>query len=63
MDRWDAFFMIVAGYVAVVSLVRLMANRRNELVEKIREEIAKRRAEAEARAAAAEEEDLEQEAA
>ena len=48
MDRWDVVFMIVAGYVAVLSLVRLMANRRNELVTKIREEIDRRRAAAEA---------------
>jgi hypothetical protein len=49
--------LIVAGYVTVLSLVRLMANRRNELVEKIREEIDRRRA------AAEEAEEHEQEAA
>ena len=43
MDGWDILLAATAGYVAIVSLVRLMANRRNELVEKIREEIAKQR--------------------
>jgi hypothetical protein len=43
MDRWDLFLFVVAGYVTVLSLVRLMANRRNELIEKIREEIDRRR--------------------
>lgn len=47
MDRWDVVLLIVAGYVSVLSLVRLMANRRNELVEKIREEVERRRAAAE----------------
>ena len=42
MDRWDMLCLVVAAYVSIVSLVRLMANRRNELVAKIREEIAKR---------------------
>jgi F0F1-type ATP synthase membrane subunit b/b' len=58
MDRLDLLLMIVAGYVAVVSLVRLMANRRNDLVAKIRVEIEKQRAEAaEAAATAAQEHD------
>ena len=55
MDRWDIFLAIVASYVAIVALVRLMANRRNELVEKIRAEIAKQRAAARAAAEAEEE--------
>jgi hypothetical protein len=59
MDRWDVFLFVVAGYVAIVSLVRLMANRRNELVEKIQEEIDRRRAAAEEAA----EDDQSQEAA
>jgi hypothetical protein len=59
MDRWDVFLFVVAGYVAILSLVRLMANRRNELVEKIREEIERRRTAAEEAA----EEEQSQEAA
>jgi hypothetical protein len=57
MDRWDVLLAAAATYVAVVSLVRLMANRRNELVVKIREEIAKQRAAAAAAAEAAEQSD------
>ena len=33
MDRWDIMLLLAAGYVSVVALVRLMANRRNELIE------------------------------
>ncbi len=62
MDRWDIMMMAVAAYVAIASLVRLMALRRNELVAKIREEVARQRAAAEAAALAAEEA-AEQEAA
>ncbi len=61
MDRWDVLLALVAAYVAIVSLVRLMTNRRNELVTKIREEIVKQRAAAQAAAEAAER--AEQEAA
>ena len=43
MDRWDVLIAAFATYVAVVSLVRLMANRRNEVVAKIRDELAKQR--------------------
>jgi hypothetical protein len=48
MDRWDVLLAAAATYVAVVSLVRLMANRRNELVARIKQEVAKQRAAAEA---------------
>jgi hypothetical protein len=43
MDRWDVLIIFVAAYVSVVSLVRLMTGRRNELIGKIRNEIAKQR--------------------
>jgi hypothetical protein len=59
MDRWDIFLIAVAGYVSVVSLVRLMAQRRDELVAKIRAEIAKQRAAAAAKAANEDEQDQE----
>jgi hypothetical protein len=36
--------MSVAGYVAVLSLVRLMAARRDEVVRQLRAEIERRRA-------------------
>lgn len=52
MDRWDVLIIFVAAYVSVVSLVRLMAQRRNELIGKIRDEIAKQRSAAAAKARA-----------
>jgi len=43
MDRWDVLIIAAASYVAVVSLVRLMAVRRNQLVEQVREQIDQQR--------------------
>jgi len=40
MDRWDVLLIGAAGYVAVVSLTRLMARRRNQLVDQVREQMA-----------------------
>ena len=40
MDRWDVIIISVAGYVAVMSLVRLMARRRNQALEQIRGQIS-----------------------
>ncbi len=40
MDRWDLLIGAAAGYVAVMSLTRLMVRRRNELVEAAREQVA-----------------------
>jgi hypothetical protein len=40
MDRWDVLILAVAAYVAVMTLVRLMAHRRNELVGQVRQQIA-----------------------
>ncbi len=39
MDRWDVFIILAAGYVAVMALVRLMARRRNQVLEQVREQI------------------------
>jgi hypothetical protein len=39
MDRWDVVIILGAGYVAIMSLVRLMARRRNQSVEQIRGQI------------------------
>lgn len=39
MDRWDWLIYAAAGYVAVTTLVRLMAHRRNELIEQVRQQI------------------------
>jgi hypothetical protein len=33
MDSWDVTLLVVAGYLAVVTLVRLMARRRNQLYD------------------------------
>ncbi len=35
-DRWDVLLLVIAGYVAVMSLVRLMSTRRRELAAKFR---------------------------
>jgi hypothetical protein len=52
MDQVDVLMISVAAYVAVVSLVRLMAARRDEVIRQIRAEIERRRAEAAAQAEA-----------
>jgi hypothetical protein len=44
MDQIDMLMIAAAGYVAVVSLVRLMAARRDQVVRQLRAEIERRRA-------------------
>ena len=39
MDGWDFVMIAAAGYIAVISLVRLMARRRNQLVEQVRQQM------------------------
>jgi hypothetical protein len=39
MDRWDILIVVAAGYVALMTLVRLMTRRRNELLNQVREQI------------------------
>jgi hypothetical protein len=46
MDGWDMALWAVAGYVASVALVRLMINRRNELVGDLVEEAEQKRQQA-----------------
>ena len=41
MDGWSLALLAVAGYIAVVSLARLMLHRRNQLMQQFREEVAK----------------------
>jgi hypothetical protein len=41
MDNWDLTLLIVAGYVAVVALVRLMRRQRDHLLDEMRRQIAK----------------------
>lgn len=43
MDRWDILIIAGAGYVAVMTLVRLMVARRNRLVDHVRQQIEKQR--------------------
>ena len=51
MDGWDVALLVVAGYVALVTLVRLMIRRRNQMLDEFRSELKKekRRKEAEER--------------
>ncbi|MCA9236959.1 MAG: hypothetical protein KDA44_15895 [Planctomycetales bacterium] len=39
MDAWDILIIGIAAYVAVVSLVRMMASRRNELINQVRRQL------------------------
>ena len=41
MDAWDLLIVGAAAYVAIVSLVRLMAGRRNELLGEVRSQVAR----------------------
>jgi hypothetical protein len=41
MDGWDLTLLVVAGYLAVVTLVRLMAHRRDQLLDEFRRELKK----------------------
>ena len=54
MDRFDMLMCAVAGYVAVVTLIRLMITRRDEVVSYLRTQLERQAAEA---AAAQEEEE------
>jgi hypothetical protein len=40
MDRWDVLIAVVAGYIAIMALVRLMAHRREELINQVRQQVA-----------------------
>ncbi|MDY0167528.1 MAG: hypothetical protein RBS80_13355 [Thermoguttaceae bacterium] len=39
MGVWSIVLLVVAAYVAVLALVRLMAKRRDQMVEQFREEV------------------------
>ena len=47
MDRWDLLLIGIAGYVAVMTLVRLMAGQRNKVMRQFHQD-AKRQAAAQA---------------
>lgn len=40
IDRWDIALLLVAGYVAVITLVRLMARRRDQNVAEVEKQFA-----------------------
>ncbi len=44
MDGWDVALLVVAGYVAVVTLVRLMVRRRDQMLDEFRRDVAKEKA-------------------
>jgi hypothetical protein len=41
MDGWNLALLVVAAYVAVVALVRLMLARRDQMLDQFRQEVAK----------------------
>ena len=43
MDGWDVALLALAGYVAVVTLVRLMIRRRDQVLEEFRRKLKKQR--------------------
>jgi hypothetical protein len=51
MNGWDVALLVVAGYVAVTALVRLMLRRRNQTIDEFRQqmEAERKRKEAQAR--------------
>jgi len=43
MNRWDVVLLVIAGYVAVAALVRLMIRRRDQLLDQLRQHFKKSR--------------------
>ena len=41
MDAWNLAILLVAAYVAVMTLARLMIRRRNQMLEQFRREVEK----------------------
>jgi hypothetical protein len=46
MDRFDILMFAVAGYVAIVTLIRLMITRRDEVVAYLRTDLERQAAQA-----------------
>ncbi|MGD9632262.1 MAG: hypothetical protein AB7G28_26780 [Pirellulales bacterium] len=40
LDHWDIALLLIAGYVAVMTLVRLMARRRDQNVAEVEKQMA-----------------------
>jgi len=51
MDNWSIVLWVVAGYVAVVALMRLMTHKRNEVMAEFRGEVEKEKSRRKADAA------------
>lgn len=45
MDHWDVVLALVAGYVAVMTLVRMMARRRDQDVAEVQRQLDSLRSE------------------
>jgi hypothetical protein len=43
LDNWDVALFAIAGYIAIMSLVRLMLARRSVLAQQVQEELERRR--------------------
>jgi hypothetical protein len=43
MDRWDVALMLAVTYVAVMTLVRMMARRRDQVVADVEQQLEARR--------------------
>jgi len=51
MDGWSIALWVVAGYVAVIALMRLMAHKREEVMAEFRGEVEKEKSRRKAEAA------------
>ena len=54
MDSWSIALWVVAGYVAVVALLRLMTHKRDQVMAEFRNEVEKEKNRRKAAAAAKE---------
>jgi hypothetical protein len=50
LNSWDVALYAIAGYIAIVSLARLMLERRNALARQMRDDLERQRNEAELQA-------------
>ena len=39
MNRWDVVLLVIAGYVATMALVRLMIQRRSQVLDEFRRRV------------------------
>jgi hypothetical protein len=39
MDNWDITLLVIAGYFAVMGLVRLMARRRDQVLNQLQQQV------------------------